>query len=254
MDDHKIGDSESIESKIRIRISVFSDKPNFILVFAPDNTEVLLPILSSPFTKDDVERRCRKSGINASVRITGDRRWQQEMKVQLNNEKSVKIKTQKERELVKATRMVFTGTDDLHRERGEVILLKQRIEEEMEKVQNDINNAKKNRMLHGIFLPKGVFIGMTDKLSSLKKEKLAIDLRLGEIKKKIREMNVKKSLNFQDMFLFHAKQILSPDVYSEIEEKARLDCGGFSYTPNKLEFELDEEYEDETGTETDNLL
>jgi hypothetical protein len=200
----------------RIRISVFDEFPECLMVFVPKNTELLLPLISAPFVVSEIAKACADSGIKATVRTGRPGRWSTEARRQLNDEKAMRRQLACLADAAKAAKLV-SSEDSIEKERGALLLRKFDIDTKLRALRVDMTKAKQNAALNGIYLPRQEYRRMAMEIDSLATESQAIQVRLSEIKNATGE----RLLNH---FISAAREMLDESTFNEILDVARDMC------------------------------
>jgi hypothetical protein len=205
-----------------IRIMVFQDRPEALLIVVPDGSppEVQLPTLRAPFTRAGVAMALGDAGIVARVSESVAGRWSTAILQAKNAAKAERRQRDKLQQASSAA--VLRGPDDIDRSR--LIERKLVVDADIPVLKTKIGAAKAAAATRGVFMPPAQFRALESKLSTLQAESLAIQVKLGELKKagkeKSRETRKEDEVRFERRFIRIAKEILDEETFAEIVDEA----------------------------------
>lgn len=101
------------------------------------------------------------------------------------------------------------------RERSELIVRKQEVDEKSRQLKEKIAEAKTGAYVNGVYVSD--FHDMQSELLKYKSESQAIQTRLSELRKEEKEENKKRTRNELERFKQEAFKILEPEVFEKIE-------------------------------------
>lgn len=165
-----------------VRITVFHDRPDCILIHCPDGGSVQLPDLQSPFTKISVAQSCGKVGADFRVLESVAGRWTQAARQAASAEKSERTQRHKLAEAAKATTITGPGASD----RAAMLDRKRQIDEERRQLDVDLSVARGAAAREGKYLSPDKYQSMQSRIATLKTESIALQEKIGQLGKVLR--------------------------------------------------------------------
>lgn len=206
-----------------LRIFVFPERPDCLLVCVPDTTgRVALPELSAPFTKYDVAKACGDARVLARVGEMTPGRWTPTMQRAAVEARAERAQQNRLREASEAALLRGSAAAEV-KERGEAIVRKHQIDEQIRDLKAKIGKAKSVAATSGKFLTVSAFRGMEQQLETLKQESQAIQVRLGELRKAEKDANRRIGKSEDQRFREAARRMLDAETFEELTAIASED-------------------------------
>lgn len=200
-----------------LRIMIFPDKPQTILIHVPDGQELWLPLLKTPF---DLDVLCKALDDRDLPHVTteGDPgRWWRNATQMENDEKAERTNQLKQ---TMAERMVQITTSPkattIEKQRAELVLEKQKADDEIRQIKAQIGKAKSDAYTSGTYLPPLIFQQKQQRLADLQAVSLALQGRLSELRQQLKEQNEQVHAQGERRFIEKAKRYLSREQYLAI--------------------------------------
>lgn len=199
-----------------IRVFVFPERPDSLLVIAPEGaSELKLPALSVPFEKGPVAYALGTAGIEARVVETVPGRWSHVMQRAAKDERAERAQQDRLRQAKEAAILKGSAVAEV-RERAEAITRKQLVDEEIARLKGQIKEARSKAHTRGVYMDPDRFRRMERRLEELKLESQAIQARLGELKQAEKEANKKLRREETERFVAAARRLLDAETFEEI--------------------------------------
>lgn len=190
-----------------LRVVVFPEAPECLLVCAHDVSELALPKLAVPFTSAAV----RAAGITrVTESVPG--RWTPAMTKTLREERGERRQRADQETALQAT-VLRGATDESERTRAELIARRLDVDEDLRVVKQKIAQAKSDAFQHKRFLPSSQFRALETERDGLRTESIAIQARLSKL----------KGRRGAHLFVEAAKALLDEATYEQIWAAARGD-------------------------------
>jgi hypothetical protein len=199
-----------------IRVFVFSDHPEALLIVTQEGDEgtVALPPLAAPFERQAVAKALGDAHVNARVGERTSGRYSGVLHRTAREARNEVAQRQNEREAADARMFALASDPDLQ-ERGKLILRKQAVDEQLRGLKEKIGQAKSAAYAERRYLPAQEYRQMEVDLDALKTESLALQARLGELKKAEKERNRKIWEAEQGTFLKRFYEVVKAAVDPE---------------------------------------
>lgn len=201
-----------------LRLMVFGDRPDCLLVTAPDGP-LVLPTLLVPFTKYDVAKTLGDAHIKARVSDGTPGRWTASLNQLRKADRAERGQQQRQREATEAVLLRGSNVADM-RTRSEAIAAKHDVDDRIRLLKAQVAEAKTKAATRGEFMNPTQFRGLESRLSDLKDESQALQTLLGRIRDKERADNVVLHNQENDAFRKAAHKILPPETLAAIESAA----------------------------------
>lgn len=225
-----------------LRITIFPDKPQTILIYVPQGQELWLPTLKTPF---DLDAICEALDVRDVPHVTteGDLgKWWRNAAQQENEEKAERVNQQKQQEAARRVRiMTSPQATTIEKQRLELVREKEKADEEIRLLKAEIAKAKADAYTSGAYLPPAVFQAKQQRLGDLQTVSIALQGKLTALRQHQKVQNVEKArsatsdrMRQERLFIEKAKRFLSRDQYlaiwaevrAEDAEDTALDCPG----------------------------
>lgn len=203
-----------------LRISLFADRPECLLVLAPEPGPVSLPTMQSPFVRGEVSAAAAASGIDVRVVVEAAcGRWAGAMRHRLSEERAERANVQQAAETYQA--MILRGSvDPNERKRGVLLQKQQEINAELHRVKDQLGSAKSRAFTKGVYLPPQDYRRLEARARQLGQESQGIQVQLSELRKEQRQSNTERSNRFHHAFFRTAKERLDPETFNELLNSA----------------------------------
>jgi hypothetical protein len=212
-----------------IRIFVFPERPDALLVHVPEGKPLALPVLSTPFVKGEVSSACKLAGVDVRVRESTPGRWTPALERAKNDERGEIAQRQRLREATEAKILADTG-DPIFKDRAEVLRRKHLVDEEIGRLKTQIGDAKASVRARGVYMDPHAYRRLEAKLAGLKVESQALQARLGELreaeKERDRAAHDAERSTFLGRFVEAAREMLDPETFAEIVAAANEAADG----------------------------
>lgn len=196
-----------------LRITLFPEHPQTILIYVPDGQSLWLPTLSTPF---DLDALCDVLDDHDVPHDTkeGDRnRWWRNIKQREDEAKAVHVQQQREEEAAKLVQIHLSPTaNTFQKQRAEILLMKQKTDDEIRQLKVQIGVAKANAATNGIYESPKVFRAREQRVADLQTASLALQRKLAELKLQRRDRQESRLQCFADK----AKKFLTREQYKAI--------------------------------------
>ena len=210
---------------MKIRVFVFPARPDTILIHVPEDAtgSLTLPPLPVPFDRGPVAYALGMAGVHAKVVETTPGRWTDAMDTARDHDKQARIARAKAEQVASAT-MMLGSSDDLERERAELLRRKQDIDEEIGKLKAELAGARRKAAARGVYLPRAEFAAMEQRLARMGSASLGLQHSISKVKKKIKTRNVAEDdasrADFLRAFMRATKAALDEETYRSILDEA----------------------------------
>ena len=204
----------------RLRIAVFKDRPNCLLVLANQDGPVRLPELRAPFDRAEVSDALRDAGLPIRVVESVAGRWTQTALRLARDEKAERNKEQRTKEAVSVALGRNSEIASV-REHSEALQKKQEVDERLRLLKQELSKAKSKVYTHGTYMKPGIFHEKQAELERLKLESQALQVRLGELRKEEKMANMTKANQVAERFVSVAREALDPDLFEAILSEAQ---------------------------------
>jgi hypothetical protein len=166
-----------------LRITLFPEHPQTILIYVPDGQALWLPTLATPFELDAVSDALDGHDVPHDTREGDRNRWWRNIKQSENEENSVIAQRQREEEAAKHVQIHLSPTaTTLEKQRAEIVLMKHKVDDEIRQLKVQIGRVKANAATRGIYEPPTVYRNREQRLADLQTTSIALQQKLAEIK------------------------------------------------------------------------
>ena len=213
-----------------LRIMIFPDKPQTILIHVPEGQSLWLPSLATPFDLDVICQALNDRDV-PHVTTEGDPgRWWRNASQQEDEETAKRLNQQKHEEVARRVRITTSpNATTIEKQRAELMLEKVKADEELRQLKAEISKVKANAYTSGTYLPPLLFQTKRQRLADLQTVSLALQGRLGELRQQQKMQNVElsneKEKSRQDRFIKKAKRYLSRDQFLTIWAEVNAEDG-----------------------------
>lgn len=192
---------------------VFPDRPDCLLFFVPDGGRLEIPALTSPFYKGTTATALGQAGVEYRITESVPGRWTDSMMLMRKSEKAERAQMQKQRE---ATLAVFDrGGGDLGKTRAGCITRKHDVDGQIRDTKAWLGKAKSDAFYHQKYAEPSLYRRKERDLHELQQESLALQARLGELRKTEKKA---QSDEYLQMFKDAALRVLTREQFDSIVE------------------------------------
>ncbi len=204
-----------------VRIVLFEDRPNTVLVHVPEGGVLELPECRSPFNKDEVAIAASKAGLDVRVSIEPRAgRWTTAIVRRVRDQRAEKM--QRSRLQTETAVLQLQMSDDpILRDRARLIAKKQEVDEQLRLAKIRLGEVKGNVRTQHKYISPREFRALEQSIASLQGQSLGIQGQLGAIKKTLSENKDSEFHARNKRFVDLAKQILDADEFAELIELAQ---------------------------------
>ena len=198
-----------------LRITLFPEHPQTILIYVPDGQALWLPTLATPFNLDGVSDALDDHDVPHDTREGDRNRWWRNVKQSENDDKSVLGQQQREEEAARHVQIHLSpNSTTSEQQRSEILLMKHKVDDEVRQLKVQICKAKADAAAHGIYEPPNVFRQRGQRLADLQTTSLALQRKLTEIKVQRRQRAEMRSR--EERFIKKATQYLTREQFMAI--------------------------------------
>jgi hypothetical protein len=209
-----------------LRITLFPEHPQTILIYVPEGQALWLPTLPTPFDLDVVCDALDAHDVPHDTREGDRNRWWRNLKEPEDEEKSVRVQRQREDEAARHVQVHLSPTASTSdKQRSEIMLMKHKVDDEIRQLKVQIGRAKAAAATRGIYEALNVFRSREQRLADLQTTSLALQRKLAEMKA-LRRQNAESRhregpRSREEIFINKAKRYLTRDefmsIWAEIE-------------------------------------
>ena len=214
-----------VKERQPVRMSVFPNDPNILLLYAPEAGEVVLPTLKAPFVKADVLVACKAAGL--TVRVTDDvlGKPMREIVNQRKKDDRAERGQQQTLQVARVAGMLSSANSPIIRERAEIIRTKLAVDKHLGELRTRLSEAKCAAYQSGKYLSAREFQSMMKQVDLLKARSQALQLELGALKQREKAENIaackRDDASDARTFVEAAKTVVDRATYLAIWAKAR---------------------------------
>lgn len=204
-----------------IRIVLFEDNPNTLLVHADEGVSLELPECMAPFDKDTLAKAASKAGLE--VRITVEPkagRWSSSIRRRQSDQKAERKQKHKLQTETVALQQRL-GDDPMLRDRARLIARKQEVDEQLRAAKIHMAKVKADVAEYQRFIPQKEYNALEQLIADLKSQSVGLQGQLGVIKETLVQRNIDGNNSINKRFVDLAKQILDEDEFAELIELAQ---------------------------------
>jgi hypothetical protein len=200
-----------------IRVMVFPSRPDVLVIYVPEGEELWLPRMRSPFSRYDVANKLGEVDIPARVSESVPGRFTHAVEQAINAARAERNQRQREEEAARIAAVITSPeATDLDKERAKLLVEKQEVDDRIRQLKINIGSAKAAAATKGEYLPPAKFRLLQDRLTTSQTRSLAIQRRLGEIKKERRDGNVAAQPDRDRRFIDLVKQVLPREQLQDL--------------------------------------
>lgn len=198
-----------------LRITLFPEHPQTILVYVPEGQTLWLPTLPTPFDLDVVCDALDAHDVPHDTREGDRNRWWRNLKQSEDTEKSVLRQQQREEEAARHVQIHLSQTaTTFEKQRSEVVLMKHKVDDEIRQLKVQLGLAKTNASTRGVYEPPDVFRQREQRIADLQTTSLALQKKLGELKEQQHQRLSSKRR--EEHFIQKAKQHMTREQFLAI--------------------------------------
>lgn len=206
------------------RITTFTSDPKFILVYAPGDGPVRLPVLTSPFTKAEVQQAF--AGVQEVARIQEDVVGRQLRPIVAQQRKDAQSERGQQTRLMQTLAAVIDQghPSPTRQERSELVLRKQAVDDELRALKFQIGEARARAFERGDYLPSETYRSLERRHQEAQAESQVLQARLTQLKAEEKRANEKVREEREHVFIDVAREVLDKETYLKIwaEVDARM--------------------------------
>lgn len=204
------------------RLVVFSDQPNYLLVYVPDGLAAQLPVLRAPFTKTGLGLLFGDRGLPARITESPSGTLSAHMRKVRGNEKSER----RQREQLKQAHQIAIDRASgmpLARSRAEALAKKNAVDAELQCVKAWLAEARTRLVTQGRFTDPQLYRKKERELADLKLESQALQAELGRLRESEKELNAQVDRDENRLFKEAALRVLPEDMLDKIYDAMDYD-------------------------------
>lgn len=203
-----------------LRITLFPEHPQTILIYVPEGQTLWLPTLATPFDLDAVSDALDAHDVPHDTREGDRNRWWRNVKQSENDAKAVLKQQQLGEEAARHVQIHLSPTATTYeKQRSEIVLMKHKVDDEIRQLKVQIGKAKTNAAIQGMYEHSNVFRRREQRLADLQTTSLALQRKLTELKALKHQHAETRSR--EERFIKKAKQYLTREdfmaIWSEID-------------------------------------
>ena len=198
-----------------LRITLFPEHPQTILIYVPEGQSLWLPTLPTPFDLDVVCDALDAHDVPHDTREGDCNRWWRNLKQSEDTEKSVLAQQKREEDAARHVQIHLSPTaTTFEKQRSEIVLLKHKVDDEIRQLKVQIGRTKANAAVRGVYEPPDVFRQREQHLADLQTTSIALQRKLGELKGQQHQQLSSKGR--EERFIQKAKRHLTREQFMEI--------------------------------------
>jgi hypothetical protein len=206
----------------QLRITLFPEHPQTILIYVPDGQSLRLPALPTPFDIDTVCDILDDHGIPHDAKEGDRNRWWRNLKQSENEDKSVQGIRQREAEAARHVQIHLSPVaTTFEKQRSEVFLMKCKAEDELRQLKAEASRARANAATRRVYEPADVYHQRARRIVDLQTTVIALQKKLGDLK--AQQHRERKVANREELFVQKAKRHLTREqflaIWKEIDEE-----------------------------------
>lgn len=207
-----------------LRITLFPEHPQTILVYVPEGQTLWLPALPTPFDLDMVCDFLDEKDVPHDTREGDRNRWWRNIKQSANDAASEQGALQRAAEAERLVRIHLSSTATTEeKQRAEVVLMKYKVLDELRELQAERKKITRNALTYAVCKDTKVFRDREDRIADLKRVVIALDKKLSGFGAKRREQAQANRSNREQRFIEKAKRLLSREqflaIWKEIDQE-----------------------------------
>lgn len=166
-----------------LRITLFPEHPQTILIYVPTGQRLWLPTLPTPFDLDVVSDALDDHDVPHDTREGDRNRWWRNLAQTENDEKAARGQAQREAEAARHVQIHLSPTaNTLEKQRSEVILMQSKVDDEIRQLKVQRGRAKADAATRSIYESPGVYRQREQRIADLQTTSIALTRRLIELK------------------------------------------------------------------------
>jgi len=212
----------------RLRIFVFPERPDALLIHVSEDHEgpLSLPSLPFPFTAQDTAKACGDAGIKATVRESVPGRWTYALEKAKKDDEAERSQKGRLEHALRAS--IMRGSiDQSERDRAAIMRQKIVVDGEIADLKKKVGAAKASLITKGVYMNPVDFRRLEARLEAAKINSQALQAQLGELKKREKEQNAaehaEREKAFERRFIALAKESLDAETFADLVDAARAD-------------------------------
>lgn len=212
-----------------LRVTLFPEHPQTILIYVPDGQALWLPTLPTPFDLDVVCDALDDHDVPHDTKEGDRNRWWRNIQQREHEERSTQNQQRREVDAARHVQIHLSPTaTSIEKQRSEVVLMKYKVDEEIHQLKAQVGRAKANAATRGVYEPTDVFRQREQRLADLQTTALALQRKLGELKilKKKQNVHEHAACSREERFVQKAKRHLTRDqfmaIWAEIDAEEAL--------------------------------
>lgn len=212
-----------------LRVTLFPEHPQTILIYVPPGQSLWLPPLPTPFDLDRVRDALDARDVPHDTREGDRNRWRRNLQQGENDDRSVQVQQQRVEQAARHVEITLSPTaTTFEKQRSEVVLMKDKVDDEIRQLKGEISHARAVAAARGVREDPDVFGAKKRRLADLQTASIALQRRLGEMRSQSRERasapgrdqrfieKARRHLT-RDQFLAIWAEIDAEDVPGEVE-------------------------------------
>jgi hypothetical protein len=211
-----------------LRVMVFPDRSDVILIYVPEGQRFWVPPMSTPFVREEVAAAFRDRDIEARVVESTLGRFRESIHAANEADRAERGQRERERQAQKIIQIRHSPTaTTVELKRADAIEKKNAIDAEIRKLKLEVATAKSRAHATGVYMSALEFRGKEAKIAALQTDSIALQTHLGTLRKQLAAQNVAtsntKNITDQERFVEVARRMLSKDLYLKIWAEAKAD-------------------------------
>ena len=204
-----------------LRITLFPEFPQVLLIYVPDEQTLWLPPLETPFDLDKLCDALDAKDVPHDTREGDRNRWWKNMRQSADMDAGMKGQRECEAKAVERVKVHLSSeATTLDKQRIELLDMRDKIVSEMNQLKAKIGTAKAHAATKGVYQKIPVFRGWELRLAQLNDSLIAVSRKLGENKAAIKAENVRtygaNNISKEKRFVEKAKRFLNREQYMSI--------------------------------------
>ncbi len=177
-----------------LRVTLFPDHPQTILIYVPEGQALWLPTLPSPFDLDAVCDVLDAHDVPHDTREGDRNRWWRNLKQSEDDDKASLKNHRREEDAAHHVRIQLSPTSTtLEKQRSEVLLMMHKVDDEIRQLKVQISRARA-AATRGVYERPGVFRQWQQRLADLQTTSLALQRKSRELKEQQRQHQHQQSM------------------------------------------------------------
>lgn len=207
-----------------LRVMVFPDRPDVLLVYVPVGQQFWIPSLQTPLTRNVVAQALRDHDIAARVVESTAGRFTRALARAQQDAKAERGSKEREREAAACVQIHMSPTATTYeKKRAELIAEKHKVDDELRTLKAEIGRAKATAFTSGKYMAVSEYRGKEERAADLATLSLAIQNRLSSLKQAKIAAEAALGPAREKRFIQAVKALLDPDEYQEMWKIANGD-------------------------------